>query len=231
MIKYDVLNMFSGKVQFTAEIDCEEDAENSWKLRLAVLWAIEHKANMSGADMRYANMRGADLRDANMSGADLRGADMRYANMSGANMIGANMIDANMRGANMIDANIRGADLRDADMRYANMSGANMRGADLRDANMIDANMRYANMSGADMSDANMSGANMIGAKLAVVQTDIWTVYVQPETIRIGCKYHKASEWFAFTDEEISKMEGRALDWWKKWKAAIKAVHETIRTN
>ena len=178
MIKFDVLNRYSGEVQFTAEIDCSEDTERSWKLRLSVLWAIEHKANM------------------------------RYADMSGANMSGANM-----RGANMI-----GAD----------MSGANMRGADMRCANMICANMSCANMSSANMSCANMSCANMSGAKLALVHTDIWTVYVQPETIRIGCQYHKASEWFGYSDADIAKMEGRALDWWKKWKVVIKAAHEVI---
>ncbi|EFM2997705.1 pentapeptide repeat-containing protein [Listeria monocytogenes] len=47
------------------------------------------KANLSGADLRYANLSGADLRYANLRYANLRRADLRYANLSGANLSGA----------------------------------------------------------------------------------------------------------------------------------------------
>ena len=70
MIKFDVLNRYSGEVQFTAEIDCSEDTVRSRKLRLAVLWAIKNNANMSGAYMSGANMRFADMSGADMSGAN-----------------------------------------------------------------------------------------------------------------------------------------------------------------
>ena len=72
------------------------------------------RANLQGADLRYANLWGADLQDAN-----LRGADMRYANLWGANLRGANL---------------RGADLRGADLRGADLRGVDMRGVDMRDA-------------------------------------------------------------------------------------------------
>ena len=49
MIKCDVLNRWSGKVQFTAEIDCEEGESESVKLGLAVRWAVETGANLVGA--------------------------------------------------------------------------------------------------------------------------------------------------------------------------------------
>jgi len=35
MIKFNVLNRFSGDLQFTAEIDCREDAPSRIKLGLA----------------------------------------------------------------------------------------------------------------------------------------------------------------------------------------------------
>ena len=69
MIKFDVLNRFSGAVQFTAEIDCDEDATTSVKLGLAVKWAIESGANLSGAYLSGAYLSGAYLSGANLSGA------------------------------------------------------------------------------------------------------------------------------------------------------------------
>ena len=64
MIEYDVLNRFTGKVQFTAKIDCEDSTPKSIKLGLAVKWAIENNADLRYADLRGANLLGADLRHA-----------------------------------------------------------------------------------------------------------------------------------------------------------------------
>ena len=58
MIKFDILNRFSGKAQFTAEIDCSEDTVRSIKIGLAVRWALKNDAYLGGA-----NLRGADLSD------------------------------------------------------------------------------------------------------------------------------------------------------------------------
>ena len=116
------------------------------------------------------------------------------------------------------------ANLSGADLRYANLYGA-----DLRYANLFNANLSGANLSDANLSGANLSGANLYGANLYLLQTDIWTVHVQPEHIRIGCQYHTAEQWFSFSDEEIGKMDSRALDWWRKWKAPIQAIHATFK--
>ena len=121
-MKFDILNRWSGKIQFTAEIECADDAPPSIKLGLAV---------------KIANLHGATLSGANLIDADLRGANLSGANLSGANLIDANLRGADLRGADMIDADLRGADLRGAnlsgaDLRGANLSGANLRGANLR---------------------------------------------------------------------------------------------------
>lgn len=69
LLKFDVLNRFSGAVQFTAEIECGPDAAPSLKLGLAVKWAIKAGANLAGA-----NLTGANLTRANLTGANLTGA-------------------------------------------------------------------------------------------------------------------------------------------------------------
>jgi len=84
MIKFNVLNGFSGAVQFTAQIDCADDAPASVKMGLAVKWAVANGANLCYADLRGADLRGANLRGANLRNADLRGADLRNTDLRNA---------------------------------------------------------------------------------------------------------------------------------------------------
>jgi len=68
-MKYEIKSRFSGEVQFTAEIECDENAERSIKVGLAVKWAFETDADLMGANLRGANLWGADLWGANLRGA------------------------------------------------------------------------------------------------------------------------------------------------------------------
>ena len=145
-MKFAIKNRWSGKVQFEATIKVKAADPDSLKTALAVKWAIQNGANLSGADLR-----GADL-----SGANLRGADLYGADLSGANLSGANLRVANLYGADLRVANLYGADLRGA-----NLSGADLRGANLSGANLYSANLYSANLSGAK------------GAALAIAQTRI----------------------------------------------------------
>ena len=86
MIKFEIRNRWSGWVQFTAEIDCSEDASLGVKIGLAVKWAFS-----SGAVLRDADLSGAVLRGADLRGADLRDADLRGAVLSGAVLRGADL--------------------------------------------------------------------------------------------------------------------------------------------
>ena len=134
-MQFDIRNRYTGAVQFTAEIDCAEDAPASVKTGLAVIWAAR-----TGADLRRADLSGANLSGANLRRADLSGADLSGANLSGADL---SVIDLSV-------TDLREADLHWADLRWADLSGADLRGADLRDA---------------DLSGANLSGAYLRGAK------------------------------------------------------------------
>lgn len=69
MIRFDVKSRFTGTVQFTAEIDCEEGASVGVKLGLAVKWALKTRADLAGADLARANLAGANLAGANLARA------------------------------------------------------------------------------------------------------------------------------------------------------------------
>ena len=96
MIKFDVLNRWTMKVQFTAEIDVSETESVAVKRGAAVKWAY-----LEGADLKGANLEGAYLDGANLDGADLEGADLDGANLAGANLAGANLDGANLDGADL----------------------------------------------------------------------------------------------------------------------------------
>jgi hypothetical protein len=103
-------------------------------------------------------------------------------------------------------ANLREANLRGADLRWADLSGADLRWADLREADL-----RWADLSGA------------IGNMLQVrsMQIEAYSISWTDDILNIGCKSYLIDEWRNFSDEEISKMDEGALEWWCKWKDII----------
>ena len=86
MIKFDVMNRFSGAVQFTAEIDCKENETTSIKLGRSVKWAIKAGANLADADLADAYLAGANLANADLADANLAGAYLAGAYLAGANL-------------------------------------------------------------------------------------------------------------------------------------------------
>ena len=88
-MKFEIRNRWSGEVQITAEIECEESASINIKLGLAVKWAVKSGAYLSGADLSRADLSGAYLSGAYLSRADLSGADLSGAYLSGADLSGA----------------------------------------------------------------------------------------------------------------------------------------------
>ena len=74
MINFEIRNRFTGAVQFTAEIDCDDDAPASVKIGLAVKWAIANRASLDGARLDRASLDGARLDRASLVGARLVGA-------------------------------------------------------------------------------------------------------------------------------------------------------------
>jgi hypothetical protein len=187
-MKFDILDK-SGKVIFMADVDCDETCDTSIKIGLAVNYAIRHKINLIGADLR-----GVDL-----SGTELRGINLSQANLSYTSM--------------------RDADLSYTDLGYASLSGAELYGT----------NLSYASLSGANLRDTDLSYANLSCADLRVLQTDIWTCYIQKEYIRIGCQFFTVDEWLRFSDKEISKMDSNALAWWKVWKPILLSIADTLK--
>jgi len=66
-MKFEIKNRWSGEVQFTAEIDADEDTPHGIKVRLAVSWAIKNSANLTDANLTRASLTDANLTAANLT--------------------------------------------------------------------------------------------------------------------------------------------------------------------
>ena len=108
-MQYEIKNRFTGAVQFTAEIDCAEDALRPIKLGLAVRLGIKEGANLAGANLAGAYLANADLGWVNLTDANLRDADLADAYLAGANLAGAYLAGADLAGAYLMGANLADA--------------------------------------------------------------------------------------------------------------------------
>ena len=120
---------------------------------------------------------------------------------------------------------IEGDSLREANLQGANLQWANLQWADLQGANLHGADLQGANLQGANLHGANLQRANL---KWADLPTDViridgmrWDVTILYGYMRIGCQHHHVDNWDKFTNDEISKMDSKALEFWQANKQKL----------
>ena len=105
-----------------------------------------------------------------------------------------------------------------------------LRGADLRGADLRRADLRDAYLSDADLSGAYLWDVTGNKKEIFTFQTNKYTVVIYQDRIQIGCKNFSQSEWFNFSDDEISEMDSEALDWWYTHKQHVKTWCEMVNS-
>lgn len=103
-MKYKIKERFTNKTRFIANIDCEENAEQSIKKRLAVEYALRNQISLRGVDLSGADFSGLDLDDVDFTGADLSHSDLtnaslRYAIFESACLFPIDFSGADLRGS------------------------------------------------------------------------------------------------------------------------------------
>jgi len=114
------------KNRYTSETILES---NKKTIKEAIIEAIQKKADLSKADLRWA-----DLSEANLSEANLSEADLSKANLSKADLSKANLSKADLSEANLSKADLSWADLSKANLSWADLSEADLSEADLSKA-------------------------------------------------------------------------------------------------
>ena len=112
----------------------------------------------------------------------------------------------------------------------AYLGGAYLGGAYLRDANLGGAYLGGAYLGGAYLRDAYLGelrsiwGASGNLREIKAIQCDTWPVTYTATHMQIGCQFHGLERWWAFTDEQIARMDSLALEWWQKWKPVLRTI-------
>src|SRR5574343_63178 len=179
-------------------------------------------SDLTGVDLSNADLLGANLSNTNLSRADMYWTNLRSADLTGATLTGANLSHANFHSADLPNANFTYADLSHANFHRASMQGVNLTQADLTGACMVDANMHDATL----VDLCSMCGVIGNMAEIKSIQCSIWPVTYTKTQMQIGCQLHELDKWWEFTDDQISRMDSKALSWWQKWKPVLKTIIE-----
>jgi len=237
VIKFDVFKRWTSEVQFTAEIDCAEDAPISVKRGLAVKWAVENRVSLDGAILNSAILNGASLDRAALTGACLKYASFRGSSFQGAILGRAILRHASFDGAIFDDAifdhaYLDHACLTSASFERARFEGASLRGARLDYACLTSASFERASLRGARLKDARFGGARLNHASIEgvsgvndyikCIHIDTYPITYTADVMQIGCERHAISEWREFDDTRIARMDGKkSVKFWRKYKAWI----------
>ena len=74
-----------------------------------------------------------------------------------------------------------------------------------------------------------VGGEDVSGGKIKFAKTPVWTAICTPNMLRIGCQSHAWDDWIEMSDEEISKLDYRASEIAKKYRAKLLAIREELR--
>ena len=126
-----------------------------------------------------------------------------------------------------IETAVKGsADLSSADLSSADLSSANLSSADLNSADLRFADLRFADLNSANFRSAKWPRDAVVLHPPVIITGLRWYIMLFGSHLQIGCELHSVAEWDAFDDEMISRMDSRALAWWKKNKVRILAFRD-----
>lgn len=156
-----------------------------------------------------------DLSMFDLSNMDLRGAYLLEAVAEDACFDGANLSGAVASFANMSGSSFKNASLSKSIFKFSDFSDCDFKNADINNAILW-----YSDFNRAQFKNTKMYGVKTTGAKfeeailyqsLIIIQGERYRVAISDKSfVQVGCEHHSASEWRAFTKNEILLMDGRA---------------------
>ncbi|QIB39380.1 pentapeptide repeat-containing protein [Rhizobium oryzihabitans] len=231
-MKVEIKNRWDDTVLYSADVEADENTPNSILLRLAVLAALEAKA-----DLRYADLRSANLSYADLSYANLRYADLRSANLSYADLSYANLRYADLRSANLSYADLSYANLRSANLSYADLSYANLRSFKADLWMTLTQNRHEVPALIAALRDGRVDGSTYEGECACLVGTIANAKSVNYDVLDHSASNH-AEQWFAMIrkgdkpeDDSAGGFASKmALEWSLEWLALNEMTEPALST-
>ena len=79
-------------------------------------------------------------------------------------------------------------------------------------------------MYGADLCGAIIECEEVTKTPILIPSGLTYIVLITDGFMRLGCKRYSHAEWAAFSDDQISEMDSKAIEFWKVWKAPLLAM-------
>ena len=114
--KFDVLNRWTGKVAFPAEIEVKDGMTRGWKLRLAVAWAIAnsvhcHSLDLSGADFSgYHCPDGSSFDGSSFDGSRFVDSIFDGSIFDGSSFVRSSFVDSSFVDSSFVRSSFDGED-------------------------------------------------------------------------------------------------------------------------
>ena len=123
------------------------------------------------------------------------------------------------------------ADFSGSDFSGSNFRNSNFSGSDFSDSDFRNSSFRYSDFSGSNSRNSNFKNSNWENSRHQYkignmrewksMQLDTYMIVFNKRIMAIGCQQYTIDEWKQFTDEKISEMDKKSLEWWNKWKDFI----------
>lgn len=201
--------------RYTKDVIFEHDMEDN-SIGDVVEIAVKRGIDLSYADLSEAMLFGRDLRDGKFREAEFLGANFYHSRLDGANLFRTNMSLATMSHTTLKRTNFEFANLTSTNFEFADLSLANLCYAHCKNTNFTKTNLFGANLEYAYLRDCIGNGD-----EIRTMQIGTYHIVYAQGYIWIGCRRYTKERWITFTDEEISKMDIGALDWWNTWKDIV----------
>lgn len=91
---------------------------------------------------------------------------------------------------------------------------------------MIEIDIRLDTLRGANLSGANLWSCSGNMREIKNIAIDTWVVVYTNDIMQIGCRKFPIETWRNFSDDQIDKLDSKALEWWKRNKEIIFMVIE-----
>jgi len=200
--QFPVLNRWTGAVAFTATIEATPDMARGWKLRLAVAWALANSVPCTSLDLSGVDFTSYTCPPYSRF-EDIRFEDSRFE-------------DSRFEDSSFV---------RSSFVRSSFVDSSFVR------SSFVDSRFEDSRFVDSSFVDSSFEGEPLTRDPICLSGLR-WSVTITDYHMQIGCQFHRLSEWAAFDDGTIARMDARhAREFWAKFKQPLLTMAEAHGCN
>ena len=204
--QFEVMNRWTGKVAFTATIETTPDMQRRWKLRLAVIWALENSVPCNSLVL---------------DGADFSG----YVCPIGSSFVGSSFVGSRFDGSNFDGSNFARSSFDGSSFVRSSFVGSNFDGSRFVRSRFVVSSFVGSSFVGSSFVRSRLHGSNFDGSRFVRSSFD-GSIFVRSRFV--GSRFVRSR----FVDEDAAKADFMAIMAWSEPEIpALIAALENGRVN